>query len=111
VEVRTGKVSPRADRASALGCRQRRTRAKLDVGPLPRAATATRSAPPAAPTIRLGGSLKIIADTEDWDKSVGLNTPGQSGDPDSPHYRDLFQLWARDDISRSPTRGESRIRA
>jgi penicillin amidase len=42
-----------------------------------------------------GGSLKIIADTEDWDNSVGLNTPGQSGDPDSAHYRDLFPLWAR----------------
>jgi penicillin amidase len=42
-----------------------------------------------------GGSLKIIADTEDWDNSVGLNTPGQSGNPDDAHYRDLFQLWAR----------------
>ncbi len=42
-----------------------------------------------------GGSLKIVADTEDWDNSVALNTPGQSGDPDSPHYRDLFALWAR----------------
>ena len=39
--------------------------------------------------------MKIVADTEDWDNSVGLNTPGQSGDPDSPHYRDLFALWAR----------------
>ena len=26
---------------------------------------------------------------------MGLNTPGQSGDPDSPHYRDLFELWAQ----------------
>ena len=60
------------------------------------AATAAPSAPPAAPTTReVGGSLKIVADTEDWDNSVGLNTPGQSGDPDSPHYRDLFALWAR----------------
>jgi penicillin amidase len=25
---------------------------------------------------------------------VGTNTPGQSGDPASPHYRDLFPLWA-----------------
>jgi len=23
-----------------------------------------------------------------------INTPGQSGDPMSPHYRDLFPLWA-----------------
>ena len=37
---------------------------------------------------------RIIADTENWDNSVGTNTPGQSGDPDNPHYRDLFQMWA-----------------
>lgn len=42
-----------------------------------------------------GGSFKIIADTENWDNSVGLNSPGQSGDVNSPHYRDLYELWAR----------------
>ena len=42
-----------------------------------------------------GGSFKIVADTADWDNSVGLNSPGQSGDVDSPHYRDLYALWAR----------------
>jgi len=41
-----------------------------------------------------GGSFKIIADTENWDDSVGINNPGQSGNVDSPHYRDLFTLWA-----------------
>ncbi|HEY9450823.1 MAG TPA: penicillin acylase family protein, partial [Gemmatimonadaceae bacterium] len=43
-----------------------------------------------------GASFRIIANTGDWDSSVGTNTPGQSGDPASPHYADLFQLWARD---------------
>ena len=38
----------------------------------------------------------MIVDTGDWDKTVGTNAPGQSGDPDSPHYRDLFELWAND---------------
>jgi penicillin amidase len=42
-----------------------------------------------------GGSLKLIADLNDWDSSVALNNPGQSGDPRSPHYRDLFELWAK----------------
>jgi penicillin amidase len=42
-----------------------------------------------------GGSFKIIVDTEDWDRSVGLNSPGQSGDVNNPHYRDLYELWAR----------------
>ena len=72
------------------------TLAKLNVGPLPRGGDgSTVSATGGADNQASGGSLKIIADTEDWDKSVGLNTPGQSGDPDSPHYRDLFPLWAR----------------
>jgi len=71
------------------------TRAKLTVGPLPRGGDGTTvSATGGADNQTSGGSLKIIADTEDWDNSVGLNTPGQSGDPDNPHYRDLFQLWA-----------------
>ena len=42
-----------------------------------------------------GGSFKVIVDTEDWDHAVGLNNPGQSGDVNDPHYRDLFELWAR----------------
>jgi penicillin amidase len=72
------------------------TLAKLNVGPLPRGGDgSTVSATGAGDNQASGGSLKIIADTEDWDKSVGLNTPGQSGDPESPHYRDLFPLWAR----------------
>ncbi len=41
-----------------------------------------------------GGSFKIIADASDWDQSVGLNNPGQSGNITSPHYRDLYPLWA-----------------
>ena len=42
-----------------------------------------------------GASFRIIADTENWDNSVGTNTPGQSGDPGSRHYRDLFEMWAK----------------
>jgi penicillin amidase len=34
-------------------------------------------------------------DLEDWNNSVGLNSPGQSGDVNDPHYRDLYELWAR----------------
>jgi penicillin amidase len=41
-----------------------------------------------------GATFRIIADTGDWDRSVGTNAPGQPGDPASPHYRDLFGLWA-----------------
>jgi penicillin G amidase len=71
-------------------------RAKLNVGPFPRGGDSyTVSATGNADNQTSGGSLKIIADTENWDNSIALNNPGQSGDPDSSHYRDLFELWAR----------------
>jgi penicillin amidase len=72
------------------------TRAKLEVGPLPRGGDGmTVSATGNGDNQTAGGSIKFIADADDWDNTVGLNTPGQSGDPDSPHYRDLFELWAK----------------
>jgi len=40
-----------------------------------------------------GASFRIVVDTEDWDRTLGINSPGQSGNPDSPHYKDLFELW------------------
>jgi penicillin G amidase len=70
---------------------------KFDVGHAPRGGdgfTVTATAGPGDNQIT-GGSFKIVVDTEDWDHSVGLNSPGQSGDIDSPHYRDLYPLWAR----------------
>lgn len=71
-------------------------RARLEVGPFPRSGDgSTISATGNNDNQTSGGSLKMIADTENWDNSVGLNTPGQSGNPDDPHYRDLFELWAR----------------
>jgi penicillin amidase len=72
------------------------TRKKLEVGSFPRGGDGTTvSATGDQDNQASGGSLKIVADTENWDNSVGLNTPGQSGNPDEPHYRDLFDLWAR----------------
>jgi penicillin amidase len=72
------------------------TRAKLEVGPFPRGGDAfSPSATDGGDNQDSGGSFKIIADTENWDNTLALNNPGQSGDPDSPHYRDLFELWAR----------------
>jgi penicillin amidase len=72
------------------------TRKKLEVGPFPRGGDGTTvSATGGQDNQTAGGSLKIVADPENWDNSVGLNTPGQSGNPDDPHYRDLFELWSR----------------
>jgi penicillin amidase len=38
----------------------------------------------------------MIADVGEWDNSVTINPPGQSGDPESPHYRDHFDLWLKE---------------
>jgi penicillin amidase len=36
----------------------------------------------------------MLLDTANWDRSRMTNTPGESGDPDSPHYSDLLTDWA-----------------
>ena len=41
-----------------------------------------------------GASYREIMDTSDWDQSVAVNVPGQSGQPGSIHYSDLLPLWA-----------------
>jgi penicillin amidase len=72
-------------------------RSKLDVGPAPRGGDATTvGATGNGGNQTSGASFRIVADLGDWERSVGTNTPGQSGDPESPHYRDLFPLWADD---------------
>jgi penicillin G amidase len=38
-----------------------------------------------------------VMDVGEWDDSLFINSPGQSGDPASPHYSDLFGPWARDE--------------
>ena len=35
----------------------------------------------------------MVVDVGNWDNSRAVNAPGQSGDPSSPHYRDLVPLW------------------
>ena len=45
-------------------------------------------------SVEAGASVRIVLDVGEWDHSMAINTPGQSGDPDSPHYRDLLPLWA-----------------
>lgn len=41
-----------------------------------------------------GASYREILDPGDWDKSLAINVPGQSGQPGSAHYSDLLPLWA-----------------
>jgi penicillin G amidase len=44
-----------------------------------------------------GATFRLVVDVGGWDNSVVMNSPGQSGDPASPHYADLFPLWAGDE--------------
>ncbi|HEY7236429.1 MAG TPA: penicillin acylase family protein [Gemmatimonadaceae bacterium] len=42
-----------------------------------------------------GASYREIIDLADFDNSVAINVPGQSAQPESPHYADLLALWGR----------------
>ncbi|KJK45086.1 hypothetical protein UK23_27350 [Lentzea aerocolonigenes] len=42
-----------------------------------------------------GASFRIVIDVGEWDSSVAVNAPGQSGRADSPHYDDHVDAWAR----------------
>lgn len=44
---------------------------------------------------RAGASFREILDLADWDNSVAINVPGQSGQPESRHYGNLLPLWAK----------------
>jgi penicillin amidase len=44
-----------------------------------------------------GSTFRIVVDVGSWDDSLAVNSPGQSGAADSPHYADLFGIWADDD--------------
>jgi penicillin amidase len=68
---------------------------KLDIGHIPRGGDAyTVTATGSTDNQAGGGSFKNVFDTENWDNSVGLDNPGQSGDPADKHYKDLYPLWA-----------------
>ena len=44
----------------------------------------------------VGASFRFITVVGDWDKAMMINTPGQSGNPASKFYTNLFPLWAND---------------
>jgi penicillin amidase len=43
-----------------------------------------------------GASFRVIIPVGDWDNALGSNSPGQSGDPESPYYKNLYEMWAQD---------------
>jgi penicillin amidase len=72
-------------------------RKKLNLGPLPRGGNGyTVGSTGSAENQSSGASFRILMDTKDWDSTLMINTPGQSGDYKSPYYSNLFSLWAKD---------------
>jgi penicillin amidase len=72
-------------------------RARLQPGPFP-----TPGGPytPNASSYRVsdfqltgGPSFRMVLDVGNWDNSRAVNYPGQSGNPDDVHYRDLTEKW------------------
>lgn len=47
--------------------------------------------------VRIGASVRMVVDVGNWDASLWINAPGQSGMQDSPHLADLAPLWAAGD--------------
>lgn len=45
----------------------------------------------------VGASISYVFDVQDWDRSVGLNTPGNESSVGSPHYADLAAAWGRNE--------------
>lgn len=73
------------------------TAKKLNLGPLPRGGNAyTPGSTGGNYRQSSGASFRMIVNTGDWDAAVGTNAPGQSGDPESPFYSNLFKDWAED---------------
>ena len=72
---------------------------RVRVGPLPRGGngfTVNNTRANEQDNQTGGATFRILMDLENWDLTLASNSPGQSGNPNSPHYGDLFELWADD---------------
>lgn len=70
-------------------------KALFNLGPHPRGGDGTT--PNATGTGRWqthGASFREVIDLSDWDRSTTINVPGESGQPGSPYYENLYPLWA-----------------
>jgi penicillin G amidase len=67
----------------------------FDVGPFDRGGYAeTVMSTYARSSVNISASFSEIIDVFDWDRSMVINAPGQSGSPRSPHFSDLAKRWA-----------------
>lgn len=68
----------------------------VDLGPIPRPGDGNTVNATGGANFKqgAGASYREIFDLSDWDNSLAINTPGQSGQPGSTHYSDLLQMWS-----------------
>jgi len=70
---------------------------KMNLGPLPRGGNSyTVGSTGGNYRQSSGASFRMIINTGDWDAAIATNGPGQSGNPESPFYSNLFEPWAND---------------
>lgn len=70
-------------------------RARFNVGPFEMAGDGeTLLATYPSRDITGGPSFREIVDLADWDRSLWINAPGQSGSPGSKHFADLAKPWS-----------------
>jgi penicillin amidase len=71
-------------------------RERFSVGPIaaPGYAETVASIPLASRDRSIGPSFRAVMDAGNWDRSVAVNAPGQSGNPGSRHYRDQVNAWS-----------------
>lgn len=72
-------------------------RSQLDMPLIPRGGYAyTPGATGSSDAQLQGATFRMVADVSNWDKSMFTNAAGQSGNPSSPFYRNLYLHWAND---------------
>lgn len=73
-------------------------RKKIDLGVLPRGGNSfTPNSTGNNDNQVSGATFKFITDLSDWDKTLMINSPGQSEDSESQYYGNLFELWAKNE--------------
>jgi penicillin amidase len=69
--------------------------ALFNLGPRPRGGDGTTPfATGSGPWQTHGASFREVIDLADWDRSTTINVPGESGQPRSAYYGNLYELWA-----------------
>ena len=91
-----GGAAPSWGRLHQLTLRHPLGRREFQRGPFARPgdANTVNAASGSGGRVTSGASYRQIFDLADWDRGVMTNLPGESGDPENPHYSDLAADWA-----------------